>query len=143
MEKEIKNKQTKKRDQYFEGIGRRKESIARVRVYPNKKGEFLINGKKIEDYFPIFYHQSLISSMITNFSLGENKYTISIKVSGGGKTGQAESIRLGLGRALLKMSPSLKKDLRKTGALTRDSRVVERKKYGLKKARRAPQWSKR
>ena len=133
---------------YFEGLGRRKESVARVRIYQERKQssrsqnlEFLINERISDSYFPLLEHQETIFAALKAVNFLGNKVTV--KVKGGGKTGQAEAIRLGIARALVKMDNSLKPKLKKLGFLTRDSRVVERKKYGLKKARRAPQWQKR
>jgi small subunit ribosomal protein S9 len=132
---------TKTQKKYFEAIGRRKLSVARVRISKDKPG-LIINNKTLEEYFPLASYQNKILTplKVTN---NENKFNISIKVSGGGITGQAEAIRLGLSRGLVLIDEKLKTILREKGLLTRDSRVVERKKYGLKKARRAPQWQKR
>ncbi len=134
------NKETIK-NEYIECIGRRKEAVARVRFY---KGEpkILINDLPLDKYFPIRENQEKVLAPLKLTDM-ENKYFISVKVKGGGTTGQAEAIRLGISRCLLKINEKLKEKLRKAGFLTRDARVVERKKFGLKKARRAPQWQKR
>lgn len=132
---------TKTQKKYFETIGRRKLSVARVRISKDKPG-LMINNKTLEEYFPLASSQNKILTPL-KVTGNENKFNISIKVSGGGLTGQAEAIRLGLSRGLILIDEKLKPILREKGLLTRDSRVVERKKYGLKKARRAPQWQKR
>jgi len=132
---------TKTQKKYFEAIGRRKLSVARVRISKDKPG-LMINNKTLEEYFPLASSQNKILTPL-KVTGNENKFNISIKVSGGGLTGQAEAIRLGLSRGLVLIDEKLKPILREKGLLTRDSRVVERKKYGLKKARRAPQWQKR
>lgn len=128
-------------NKYYEGLGRRKTAIARVRLYTKKK-EFLINDKDYKVYFPIAKFQKILEMPFEKMKcLG--KFGFTAKVSGGGFNAQAEAIRLGISRALVGFNADFKKRLRRTGFLTRDSRKVERKKYGLKKARRAPQWSKR
>jgi len=128
-------------DRYYEGIGRRKESIARVRI-KNGRGKFIINDKNINDYFPLIRLRKSASAPLEKLKM-ISKVDLSIKVKGGGIKAQAEAVRLGLARALVLFDEELKKRLRGFGYLTRDPRVVERKKYGLKKARRAPQWKKR
>jgi small subunit ribosomal protein S9 len=128
--------------QYYEGIGRRKESTARVRLMAGT-GAFIVNEKTIEDFFGRFGDQQ---SILLPFSAtGENRsaYDISVIVKGGGVNGQTESVRLGLARALTKMNPEYVHALRKGGLLTRDPRVKERKKPGLKRARKAPTYTKR
>ena len=126
---------------YFEGVGRRKTSIARVRIMEGA-GKVIINGKETEAYFSLPRLRSKVSAPFTALSIGD-KLDASVKVVGGGIASQAEAIRHGIARALVVFDPSFKKRLRAEGFLTRDSRMVERKKYGLKKARRAPQWQKR
>ena len=142
VEKEEPVKKVKKLP-YLYAVGRRKTSTARVRFYAkDSKGEFLINQKDYKEYFPYFEFQQIVEAPLKKIDLlGKNQITV--KVEGGGKRGQAEAIRQGLGRVLLKMDKSLKKTLRGEGFLTRDSRKKERKKPGLKRARRAPQWAKR
>ncbi|MGC8651018.1 MAG: 30S ribosomal protein S9 [Minisyncoccia bacterium] len=142
-EKAIKTKEEKSssKEKYFEAVGRRKESVARVRINQAQPG-ISINNKTLEQYFPLLSYQSKILSPLKEANL-ENKFFISVKVQGGGLTGQAEAIRLGISRSLVKFNEKLQSLLRNKGFLTRDSRAVERKKYGLKKARRAPQWQKR
>jgi len=129
---------------YFYSIGKRKTAVAQVRIYPVNKAidDGSCNGKKISDYFTIMRLRDLIKSPLVNTG-NEEKFDMNIKVSGGGINSQAEAIRLGISRALVKYEPSLRKQLKDLGFLTRDSRIVERKKPGLKKARRAPQWAKR
>jgi small subunit ribosomal protein S9 len=127
---------------YFESTGRRKTSTARVRVYihSKKNNEIVINDKSISDFFDIAELQSKAIAPLKLISKGVD---ISVKVQGGGITGQAEATQLGIARALVKFDPELKKQLKDQGFLTRDPRKKERKKPGLKKARRAPQWAKR
>lgn len=126
----------------FLGTGRRKKAIARVRLVPNGKGAIIINKEDIDTYF-----QSGILKLIVRQPLEltqtTNKYDIKVNVIGGGLTGQAGAISLGISRALVKAEENLRPELKKAGFLTRDSRSKERKKYGLKKARKAPQFSKR
>jgi small subunit ribosomal protein S9 len=128
--------------QYHEGIGRRKESTARVRVMSGS-GRFVVNDKNAEEYFPrVGDLQSIIAPLQ---SAGENlaALDITVMVRGGGVTGQADAVRLGIARALVKMNPDLQSAMRKGGFLTRDARVKERKKPGLKRARKAPTYTKR
>ena len=128
--------------QYYEGIGRRKESTARVRLMAGS-GAFIVNEKKMEDFFGRY--GDLQSILLPFSATGENRsaYDISVIVKGGGVNGQTESVRLGLARALTKMNPEYIHALRKGGLLTRDPRVKERKKPGLKRARKAPTYTKR
>ncbi len=126
---------------YVERIGRRKTAIARVRIVLGEK-KVTVNGKKLEEYFPIKRLSLSAIAPLTVLHLMD-AFGMSAKVIGGGIKAQAEAVRLGLSRALVSVDPELKKRLKKLGFMTRDSRAVERKKYGLKKARRAPQWSKR
>ncbi len=126
---------------YFEAVGRRKTSVARIRLYPKKSG-ITVNGVDYKAYFKIPKYQDTAFSPFEVTRLAE-KFGVHVKVAGGGLTGQAEAVRHGIGRALVKADPTCRKRLRAAGFLTRDSRMVERKKYGLKKARRAPQWQKR
>lgn len=122
--------------------GRRKESVARVFITPGT-GKILINGKTPEEYFggrTVYLKSLMLPIEVANVA---GRFDIVAKVEGGGTTGQVEAVRLGIARALVKYDESLRSILRKEGLLTRDPREVERKKYGLKKARRAPQFSKR
>jgi small subunit ribosomal protein S9 len=123
------------------GTGRRKEAIARVRISAGT-GKWLINDRSLDEYFPNKVHQQLISEPFV--SLGaENQFDVVARISGGGITGQAGALRLGIARALILVDPDNRTTLKRAGFLTRDPRVKERKKYGLKKARKAPQYSKR
>ena len=126
---------------YFYGTGRRKSSVARVRVYAGS-GNVTINGRDIDDYFGLETLKLLVRQPLTLTETAD-KFDIVCTVAGGGVTGQAGAIRHGLSRALLEFDPELRPVLKKAGFLTRDPRMKERKKYGLKAARRAPQFSKR
>lgn len=127
---------------YIRAVGRRKTAVARIRLFQNGKGNITINNKNWKDYFPTAFLQNIIFSPIKLTSLG-NDIDLTIKVVGGGMSSQAEAIRHGIARALLKFNSEFKPSLKKAGFLTRDSRKKERKKPGLKRARRAPQWKKR
>ena len=126
---------------YFYGTGRRKNSVARVRVYTGT-GKITINDRDIDSYFGLETLKLIVRSPLVLLGL-EGKYDVVVRVSGGGVSGQAGAIRHGLSRALLQFDPELRSTLKKAGFLTRDPRMKERKKYGLKAARRAPQFSKR
>ncbi|HIX18927.1 MAG TPA: 30S ribosomal protein S9 [Candidatus Gemmiger faecavium] len=126
---------------YFYGTGRRKHSVARVRVY-NGTGKVTVNGRDIEDYFGLDTLKLLVRSPLV-LTETDGKFDVVVNVIGGGCSGQAGAIRHGLSRALLQYDPALRPALKKAGFLTRDPRMKERKKYGLKAARRAPQFSKR
>ncbi len=129
------------KQQYFYGTGRRKSSVARVRVYPGS-GKITINGRDIDDYFGLETLKLIVRQPLALTETTE-QFDIVCTVAGGGVTGQAGAIRHGLSRALLLFNPELRPVLKKAGFLTRDPRMKERKKYGLKAARRAPQFSKR
>lgn len=133
----------KQERKYLEGVGRRKTAVARVRFYPSKGegGDFVVNGVDFKKYFPLARYERSATEPLR--LLKEKGGQIEVKVKGGGVMAQSEAVKLGLARALVKFDPDLKKELRAFGYLTRDPRMVERKKYGLKKARRAPQWTKR
>ena len=126
---------------YFYGTGRRKKSVARVRVYPGT-GNITINDRDINDYFGLETLKLIVRQPLALTGTAE-KFDIVCRVQGGGVTGQAGAIRHGLSRALLQYDENLRPELKKAGFLTRDPRMKERKKYGLKGARRAPQFSKR
>ncbi|MBC8100562.1 MAG: 30S ribosomal protein S9 [Armatimonadetes bacterium] len=128
--------------QYYEGIGRRKEASARVRLYPGGTGNIVINDKDGRDYLPRFGDVDLFLLPLQKIGQ-EGNYDISVHVNGGGITGQRDAIKLGIARALLEMDPELRAALRSGGYLTRDSRAKERKKPGLKRARKAPTYTKR
>ncbi len=134
---------TASRRKYFEGVGRRKAAVARVRFYPESKGEggLLINGVDYKKYFSLLRFQQSATAPLR--ALRASSGQTEVRVKGGGVMAQSEAVKLGLARALIKFDPELKRELRAFGYLTRDPRMVERKKYGLKKARRAPQWTKR
>lgn len=125
----------------FQGTGRRKKSIARVRLVPGT-GVIRINNRELENYFPLELLRREVKRPLMLVGL-ESKYDVLVTVQGGGASGQAGAIRHGLSRALVKSDENLKPQLKAEGFLTRDSRMKERKKYGLKKARRSPQFSKR
>jgi small subunit ribosomal protein S9 len=123
------------------GTGRRKEAIARVRIVPGS-GNWQINGRTLEGYFPNKVHQQLVSEPFVTLG-AESQFDVIARITGGGVTGQAGALRLGVARALILIDPDNRPALKKAGFLSRDARVKERKKYGLKKARKAPQYSKR
>ncbi len=131
-----------KRKLQFWGTGRRKKAIARVRLLPEGSGSIVINGRELEEFFPMGTMQYIVKQPL-NLTETLASFDVVVNVAGGGFTGQAGAIRLGIARALLLADPELRPVLKKAGFLTRDPRVKERKKYGLKKARRAPQFSKR
>ena len=128
--------------EYYYGCGKRKSAVARVRIFPNGKGNYIINGKALEDYTKLVNSAGVIK---TPFKLTGNakNFDVSVMVKGGGVSAQADAIRHGISRALLVYNDTLRKTLKAAGLLTRDARVKERKKPGLKRARRAPQFSKR
>jgi small subunit ribosomal protein S9 len=128
--------------QYYEGIGRRKESTARVRVMAGA-GKFIVNEKTLEDYFPRTGDMEAILSPLSATGESRSGLDITVVVKGGGVTGQTDAVRLGVARALIKMNPAYQPALRKAGLVTRDSRIKERKKPGLKRARKAPTYTKR
>ena len=135
-------------EQYYEGVGRRKSSTARVRLYTGdasgeaRLGDIIVNGKPAADYFPRLGDLQLVIEPLQATGLTES-FFVSVLVKGGGVTGQTGAVRQGMARALLKSSPDLRPVLRTGGFLTRDARVKERKKPGLKRARKAPQYTKR
>ena len=128
------------KERYFEGRGGRKTSIARARIYAKKPGIF-INGKDYKEYFRQGDYQDTVAAPFK--VLNQPNLGATVKVYGGGLTGQAEAVRHAISRALTRLNPEFRAPLRRAGFLTRDARMVERKKYGLKKARKAPQWAKR
>lgn len=127
---------------YLYAIGRRKTAIAKVRVIKNGKGTMTVNGRPAEQYFTTYELRGIIAAPL-KIAGQETALDVSANVLGGGIRGQAEAVRLGISRALIELNPTFRKTLKKLGYLTRDPRAKERKKPGLKKARRAPQWSKR
>ncbi len=130
-----------KSDRYYEAVGRRKSATARVRIFTKGSG-ILVNDKDYKEYFPQDELHGGIEAPLKKMKSLE-KFRISVKVVGGGLRGQAEAVRHGLSRALIVFNPDFKKRLKRAGYLKRDPRVKERKKYGLKKARKSPRWSKR
>jgi small subunit ribosomal protein S9 len=121
--------------------GRRKEAIARVRLVPGS-GTWAINGRSLEEYFPNKVHQQIVNEPFVTLDLLD-RYDVLVRVQGGGISGQAGAVRLGIARSLIQADEEARPSLKKAGFLTRDPRAKERKKYGLKKARKAPQYSKR
>ena len=137
----IKKAETQK---YFEGIGRRKTSTARVRVWQAGKASFVVNGKEAREYFKTEEERRLIHDpMVKGLGNGTHKWSVEARVSGGGHHSQAEAVRHGLARALVIFDSELRKKMKDLKFLKRDPRAKERRKFGLKKARKAPQWSKR
>ncbi len=132
----------KKNLQYFFAAGKRKTSVARVRLYLNGKGDITVNDRPAKEYFTMLTSMGVVKHPLKLTGL-TNKFDISVKVLGGGVNSQAEAVRHGISRALLDFDGSLRATLKKAGLLTRDARIKERKKPGLKRARRAPQFSKR
>jgi small subunit ribosomal protein S9 len=128
--------------QYYEGIGRRKTSTARVRLYVGGTGNVVVNDKAGREYFSREQDYGRLLELMTATGT-EGRYNIAAKVDGGGITGQADAVRMGLARALVKVDPTFREVLRRGGSLTRDARAKERKKPGLKRARKAPQYTKR
>lgn len=131
----------KKDGRYFYANGKRKTAVARVRLYENGKGEILVNNKAVDEYF----FGELIGSIKAPLKIANalKLFDITALIEGGGISAQADALRHGISKALLEYDPELRSELKKAGFLTRDSRVKERKKFGLKRARRAPQWAKR
>jgi small subunit ribosomal protein S9 len=140
MEKTKKTKTEKIDSKYFEAVGRRKTSVARVRLFKATGSSFSINDKKLEDYFFTKEMQHIVESPLKGIA---QKFKISVKVMGGGIHSQAEATRHGISRALIIFDKELRKSLKAAKFLKRDARAKERRKFGLKKARKAPQWSKR
>ena len=128
-------------ERYFQAIGRRKTSSARIRFFVSDEKEIIVNDKPFQVYFPTLELQGIVLSPLNIMSV--DKFKILIKVNGGGIHSQAEAVRHGISRALVLANQDSRKRLKKAGFLTRDSRMRERKKFGLKRARRAPQWRKR
>ena len=133
---------TKPTTKYFEAVGRRKTAIARVRLYPAAKAGYEINEKTLEAYFPTLEMQAVATEAITKGKAAE-KFHVTAKLVGGGISAQSEALRHGIARALLVYDLQLRSNLKKLGYLKRDPRAKERRKFGLKKARKSPQWSKR
>jgi len=134
--------QTETNQQYYYGTGKRKTAIARVRLYLDDGGPFIVNGKPMDEYFGWTTWQGVINDAF-RVSDTANRFRVVVKVDGGGVNAQAEAIRHGIARALVVYDANLKAGLRRAGYITRDARIKESKKYGLKRARRAPQYTKR
>ncbi len=135
-------KTTKSTKKYIEAVGRRKTSTARVRMTEASKASFVVNDKEIEKYFMTADLKNTVEEPFTKVKL-DSKYDITVRVSGGGIHSQAEAVRHGISRILVEMDLENRPKLKKSGFLKRDPRMKERRKFGLKKARKAPQWSKR
>ncbi len=129
-----------KEDRYIETVGRRKTAVARVRIIPSTKNHIVVNDKDLHDYFKVSEMQSVVMQPLSEIN---TKFKITAVIKGGGAHSQSEALRHGIARALVENSGELRKSLKKAGYLKRDPRAKERRKFGLKKARKAPQWSKR
>ncbi|NLF00334.1 MAG: 30S ribosomal protein S9 [Anaerolineales bacterium] len=127
---------------YYEAIGRRKAATARVRLYPGGEGTIVVNDRPVEEYFGVLDALASLYGPLKATAM-ENRFNVSARVDGGGYVGQADAIVLAIARALVKADPDMRQALRRGGFLTRDARVKERKKPGLKRARKAPQYTKR
>lgn len=144
----VEKEEADKEKKYYEAVGRRKTAIARVRLYTSNPlqsvgdGNLVINDKSYKEFFPLLALQRIVEAPLSRLK-SLNRFRATIKVRGGGIRGQADAIRHGISRALVVFDSNFRKKLKKAGYLTRDQRQVERKKFGLKKARRAPQWTKR
>ena len=141
VKKEVK-KPVAKPAKYFEAVGRRKTAVARVRLFTQREKTFLVNKKPLEVYFPIFEQQRTVVAPLEKMECLD-KFKISTIVKGGGLHAQAGALSHGIAQALVLFNPDFRKRLKKAGYLTRDPRMRERKKFGLKRARKAPQWQKR
>lgn len=134
----------KSKNKYFEAVGRRKTSTARVRITEGAKAYFTVNGVDAKEYFKTEEERRLISDpIVRGLASSPAKWSVEARVSGGGTHSQSEAVRHGLARALVESDVALRRDLKNLGFLRRDPRAKERRKFGLKKARKAPQWSKR
>jgi small subunit ribosomal protein S9 len=133
---------TKPTGKYFEAVGRRKTATARVRLFADSKNSYIINDKTLEAYFPVRELQTIVTEAIGKGKPAE-KFFVSVKLKGGGISAQAEAVRHGIARALLEYDINLRGVVKKLGFLKRDARAKERRKFGLKKARKSPQWAKR
>jgi small subunit ribosomal protein S9 len=128
--------------QYYEAVGRRKTSVARVRIFPNTKASFVINDKELAEYFPTADLRRTATESLDKSGI-QQKFKVTVKLSGGGISSQSEAVRHALARAVIVYDPNLRTTVKKEGFLKRDPRAKERRKFGLKKARKSPQWSKR
>ncbi len=134
---------TSSKERYVEAIGRRKTATARVRLTPAKENTIIVNNRAVAEYFKHAGNLAMVQSVLDTKDAGIETYSITAKVMGGGISSQAEAIRLGIARALVKEKEPRRTTLKKAGFLKRDPRSVERKKFGLRKARKRPAWSKR
>jgi len=134
--------ETNKSEKYIEAVGRRKTSVARVRMTPSSKTSYVINGRELDEYFPTEELRLVATEALGKSKVAE-KFKITAVVKGGGISSQASAMRHGMGRALIEYDAELRKKIKKLGFLKRDPRAKERRKFGLKKARKSPQWSKR
>ena len=130
-------------ESYYYGTGKRKSAIARVRLYPGGTGTVIVNGKPLEEALPWLDWQKRAVQPFATIPATADRFNVVAKIEGGGVSAWADALRHGIARALLVADPNLRKELRKHGYLTRDARIKESKKYGLKRARRAPQYTKR
>lgn len=142
MEKKVIAKEADNKEKYFYGRGGRKTATARVRIYLQGKGEIMVNDLKFEEYFPTKDLQDTVLKPLV-LTAHDKSVNVFVKVVGSGKIAQSEAVRHGIARALEKVNPELRPLLKAEGLMTRDPRVKERKKPGLRRARRAPQWAKR
>lgn len=142
VKKEKKTEPVVKIPKYYEAVGRRKTAVARVRIWTKGEKELLINQKSLKAYFTVLELQGVVLASLEKMKCLD-KFKVSVVVKGGGLSSQAEAVRHGIARALVLFNPDFRKRLKKAGFLKRDSRMRERKKFGLKRARRAPQWKKR
>ncbi len=133
---------TKTQNKYFEAVGRRKTAVARVRIFPAKESKYEINGKTLEQYFPTDFMKHSASEAFKTSGISQ-KFHVTAKLSGGGISAQSEALRHGIARALTVYDLELRGKMKKAGFLKRDARAKERRKFGLKKARKSPQWAKR
>lgn len=133
---------TATKDRYFEGVGRRKTATARVRITKASKDSLVVNDKTLDAYFPTVEMRERIKKALTK--IGEHgTWNVTAKITGGGISAHADALVMGLGRAIILVKPEIKPEIKKEKMLTRDAREKERRKFGLKKARKSPQWSKR
>lgn len=128
-------------EKFIEGLGKRKDAVARVRLTPSKKTTWKVNDREVHVYFPTDELRRVAAAPLA--MLEDLHFNISVQVKGGGIHGQADAVALGIARAIIKSDVGLRKTLKKENMLSRDARIKERRKFGLKKARKAPQWSKR
>jgi small subunit ribosomal protein S9 len=140
---ETAEKASKSKEKYIEAVGRRKTAVARVRITPASKTSYSINGKDLDNYFPAEEHRVIARDAFSKTKSDTLKFEVSALIKGGGIHAQAEALRHGISRALVLHDQDLRKKLKEAGFIKRDPRSKERRKFGLKKARKAPQWSKR